>query len=115
MVVAGGVVSLSGALIGLGLALGGVWTPVALFAPAMLVAFGNGLSLNNAQAGAMAVDGRLVGAAAGLSGFLQMAVGALVAQVVGLAYDGTPVPLTIGMALAGVVALVVYGMARPSK
>lgn len=115
MVVSGGVVSLGGALIGLALALGGVWTPVALFVPAMLVAFGNGLSLNNAQAGAMAVDGRLVGAAAGLSGFLQMAVGALAAQVVGLAYDGTPIPLNAGMVLAGVVALAVYGAARLSK
>jgi DHA1 family bicyclomycin/chloramphenicol resistance-like MFS transporter len=115
MVLSGGVLSLCGAAVGLALAVGGVWTPVALFAPAMAVAFGNGLSLNNAQAGAMAVDGRFVGAAAGLSGFLQMAVGALAAQVVGLTYDGTPVPMAMAMTQAGVVALSVYGLVRVSK
>jgi DHA1 family bicyclomycin/chloramphenicol resistance-like MFS transporter len=115
MVLWGGVLSLSGAAVGLALAVGGVWTPVALFAPAMAVAFGNGLSLNNAQAGAMAVDGRFVGAAAGLSGFLQMAVGALAAQVVGLTYDGTPVPMAMAMTLASAIALSVYGLVRVSK
>lgn len=116
MVVAGGLCALVGAAIALGLALGGVWTPVALFAPTMLVAFGNGLSLNNAQAGAMSVDDRFVGAAAGLSGFLQMGVGGLVAQMVGLAYDGTPVPLAAAMTVAGMVALLVYALlVRPRR
>lgn len=109
MVWLGGGLALGGALISLGLALAGVWTAVALFAPVMLVALGNGLSLNNAQAGAMAADARLAGAAAGLAGFLQMAVGAAAAQGVGLAFDGTPVPLAAIMTAAGVVALVVYG------
>lgn len=110
MVMLGGSFALAGAGLGLGLALGGVWTAVALFGPTMLVAFGNGLSLNNAQAGAMAAEPRLAGAAAGLMGFLQMAVGAAAAQAVGLGFDGTPVPLLAIMAGAGVVALVAYGL-----
>lgn len=115
MVIGGGAIGLCGAAAALGLALAHVWVPLALFGPTMLVAFGNGLSLNNAQAGAMAADDRLVGAAAGLSGFLQMATGAAVAQVVGLAYDGSPVPMTAVMTAAGVLALVFYGLARRAK
>lgn len=115
MVVGGGVIGLFGAAVALGLALAHVWVPLALFGPTMLVVFGNGLSLNNAQAGAMAADDRLVGAAAGLTGFLQMATGAAVAQVVGLTYDGSPVPMTVVMTVAGVLALAFYGMARLSK
>ncbi|MGC2855092.1 multidrug effflux MFS transporter [Novispirillum sp. DQ9] len=115
MVLLGGICALSGAAVALGLALAHVWVPLALFAPTMLVAFGNGLSLNNAQAGAMAVDDRLVGAAAGLTGFLQMATGAAVAQVVGLTYDGSPVPMAVVMTLAGLLALGFYGLGRMSK
>lgn len=115
MVVSGAVCGLFGAALALAFALAHVWEPLALFGPTMLVAFGNGLSLNNAQAGAMAADDRLVGAAAGLMGFLQMATGAAVSQVVGLAYNGTPVPMTAVMAVSGVLAMGFYAMVRMSK
>lgn len=112
MVVGGGLVTLLGAAAGLALAATGVWTVPALFGPAMVIAFGNGLSLNNAQAGAMAVDARFAGAAVGLTGFLQMTAGAAMTQVVGLTDDGSPLPMTAAMTGAGVLALLLYAGAN---
>lgn len=112
MVMLGGAIAIVGTGCGLTLALGGVWGAVALFAPAAVMAFGNGLSLNNAQAGAMAVDGRIAGAAAGLTGFLQMMCGAVVTQAVGAVHDHTPLPVVAMMAASAASALFLYGLFR---
>lgn len=112
MVLTGGAIAIVGTTGGVILALAGVWGPLALFAPAAVMAFGNGLSLNNAQAGAMAVDGRLAGAAAGLTGFLQMMCGAVVTQAVGALHDHTPLPVVALMAVSAVSGLALYGLFR---
>lgn len=114
MVFVGGGLTVLGSLIGLGLAAGGVWTVAALFGPAALVAAGNGLSLNNAQAGAMAVNPRAAGAAAGLTGFMQMLAGGLMAQAVGLIHGSTPMPLWIILTGVSILGLIVFATLRGS-
>ena len=71
----------------------GLWHPLTLFGPASVAAFATGLSMPNAQAGAISINPKAAGSASGLLGFIQMAVGAGVAQTVGTIHDGTPYPM----------------------
>lgn len=82
-------------------------SPWLLFVVGSVMAFGNGLSLSNAQAGAMAVDPRMAGAAAGIAGFLQMLCGALATQSLGVIHNGTIYPLFLMMAGSCVLAMVI--------
>ena len=100
MVIGGATIAFIGSLLVLMSLAVWEWTPLALFAPAGLAAFGNGLSLPSSQAGALSVEPRLAGTASGLSGFLQMATAAAAAQIVGMIQNGTPYP-TVGMMVAG--------------
>jgi MFS transporter, DHA1 family, multidrug resistance protein len=86
-----------GILATLGLMLEGFWHPAALFVPMMVVAYGQGVGMPNAQAGALSVDPTLAGTASGLAGFVQMAVASAVAQVVGVMQNGTPYPMLLVM------------------
>jgi len=81
-----------------GLLAAGLWHPLTLFGPAAVSSFATGLSMPNAQAGAISVNPKAAGTASGLSGFIQMAVAAGVAQAVGTIHDGTPYPM-IGVML----------------
>lgn len=108
MVPLGSAFSIAGPLIGLALILTlplSAWT---VMVPAGIMTFGHGLSMSSAQAASMAARPALAGAAAGLGGFLQMAVGALVTQGFGLIHDGTALPLLAGMAISSLFALMVY-------
>src|SRR5207248_3302731 len=58
------------------------WGPVTIFLPQFVTAFANGLLLPNSIAGAISVRPQAAGAAAGITGFLQLAVGAAGAQYV---------------------------------
>jgi DHA1 family bicyclomycin/chloramphenicol resistance-like MFS transporter len=102
MILIGSVLGLAGTLLVLALLLGWGWLPLALFGPMLAAAFANGLTIPNAQAGAISVDPRLAGTASGLAGFLQMLAAAVVSQAVGALQDGTPYPMVgfmIGCAL----------------
>jgi DHA1 family bicyclomycin/chloramphenicol resistance-like MFS transporter len=59
----------------------------------------------NAQAGAVSVDPKAAGAASGLAGFIQMLIGAGVAQAVGTIQDGTPYPMLGTMLVCSALAL----------
>lgn len=106
MVVGGAVVAVIGTLMVIASVTLWEWTPLAMFAPATIAVFGNGLSMPNAQAGAISVEPRLAGTASGLSGFLQMAMAALAAQFVGMIQDGTPYPTVGVMGAVSILALV---------
>jgi len=105
MVTIGSFLVVLGTLLSTGLLAFGLWTSLALFGPMMLTTFGNGLSIPNAQAGAISVDPRLAGTASGLSGFAQMLCAALVSQVVGMLQNGTPYPMLAFMVGCAVVSL----------
>lgn len=99
MILAGSTLSLVTVAGTAGLLAAGLWHPLTLFGPAGVAAFATGLSMPNAQAGAISVNPKAAGTASGLSGFIQMAVGAGVAQTVGTIHNGTPYPM-IGVMLA---------------
>ncbi|TVQ32781.1 MAG: Bcr/CflA family efflux MFS transporter [Geminicoccaceae bacterium] len=81
----------------------GHWSPAALFVPMMVVAYGQGIAMPNAQAGALSVNPNLAGTASGVAGFTQMALASVIAQVVGMIQNGTPYPMLIVMLLCGCV------------
>ena len=73
-----------------------------------LAAFGNGLTIPNGTAGAISVDPRLTGAAAGWSGFTQMAMGAAASQLVGSLQTNWPFAAFWFMAAASIMALLIH-------
>lgn len=102
MITLGSALGIAGVSIALMLQLAGLHHPVSLFLPIALSTFGNGLSMPNAQAAALSVAPGLAGSASGLTGFLQMGLSALAAQIVALIYNATVYPmlfLMLGAAL----------------
>ena len=108
-------------MIGLGLALNlaggltmlllwaaGHFTPLALFGPMMLSAIGNGFNNPNGNAGAISVDPGRAGAASGLTGFLQMSVGAGASALAGHLIIGSQLPLALIMTAAALIATGFY-------
>jgi DHA1 family bicyclomycin/chloramphenicol resistance-like MFS transporter len=88
----------------------GLVHPLALFAPMFLMGAGNGLVLPSGIAGAVSVKPELAGAAAGLSGSLQIGFGAMVAPVVGATLAATAWPLIAVMAACSTLAVVSFGL-----
>ena len=88
----------------LGFVLAGYWSPWTIFLPGMGMAFANGLSMPNAQAGAVSISPRFAGTASGLLAFLQMLVGAGFAQLAGMVQDDTPIPMAVLMLAASALA-----------
>lgn len=111
MLVAGSVLALVGALLTAALALAFPWSAPLIFGPGILIGFANGLTMPNAQAGAVSYAPRAAGTASGLAGFLQMLLAACFAQVVGSLQDGTPYPMIGFMVLASMLALASISLA----
>ena len=105
MILAGCIITLGGGILCLAAAVTGLLTPATLFVPMGLAALGNGLTIPNGTAGAISVDPRLTGAAAGWSGFTQMACGAAAAQLVGTLQGNWPFAAFWFMAAASLLAL----------
>ncbi len=108
------------ALVGAGLlaisAATGLLSPLTLFGSMAVIGYGNGMSLPNGMAGAISVDPRAVGVASGLSGFLQMTVGAAMSYVVGLLLADTAIPLVAVMAAATAAAAAAHWLGvRPGR
>ncbi|HET6467349.1 MAG TPA: multidrug effflux MFS transporter [Geminicoccaceae bacterium] len=105
MILLGTGLALTGTVLALALAVALPWSALTLFLPVSLVAFAQGISIPNSVAGAISVDPQAAGSASGLSGFLQMAMAALAAQIVGMIQNGTPYPTLIAMLLCATGAL----------
>ena len=108
MILIGAGVTLAGGLLCFAAAVTGLLSPVTLFLPMCLAAIGNGLTIPNGTAGAISVDQRLTGAAAGWSGFSQMACGAAASQLVGSLQDGWPFAVFWFMAATSLLALLFH-------
>jgi DHA1 family bicyclomycin/chloramphenicol resistance-like MFS transporter len=108
MVLAGSLLGLAGAGLGLALIAAGLFSPLVLFGPTLLVSVSHGLSMANAQAGAMNVEPALAGTASGLTAFLQMALSAVAAQAVGLLPTDTPWPMSLAMLACMALSLLAY-------
>lgn len=110
MIWLGSVLALVGVLAAALLLGSGLWHPLALFGPMMVAGFANGLSVPNAQAGAVSVDPALAGTGSGLAGFGQMFMAGVVSQAVGMLQDGTPhamLGFMLGCAVLSVLGFVV--------
>ena len=86
----------------------GPWT---IFIPQLLISLGNGIFLPNCVAGAVSVRPQAAGTASGITGFLQMTVGAASAQGMShiIATADTAMPLAIAtLVLSSTSALVFY-------
>jgi len=81
MIVAGRVVACAGLTVGLGLLLAGIVHEFSLFGSCVFLGIGNGISMPSSNVGAMSVRPELVGSAAGLSGALTGAGGALMSGI----------------------------------
>lgn len=98
MILAGRVVASVGPLIGVMTFMGGMGSLWTFFGSAVLVGFGNGLTVANATAGLMSVRPQLAGSAAGLSGALTVALGAVLTSATGAFVSPENAPfLVLGM------------------
>ncbi|MGQ9371040.1 multidrug effflux MFS transporter [Azospirillum sp. A39] len=112
LVLAGLVCTLAGPLALLAMVLAEALSPLALFVPAMIMCFGNGLALPPSMTAAIGVDARLAGTASGLLGFLQMGAGAVASTLVGAVKASDPMVMAVGMVASGVVAFAAFALAR---
>jgi DHA1 family bicyclomycin/chloramphenicol resistance-like MFS transporter len=87
------------------LILAGELSPLLIFLPGGLVSFSQGLSMPNAQAGAMRIEPALAGTAAGLGVFAQMFLSAVSSELFGILSDGTALPMIELTMTGAVVAL----------
>jgi MFS transporter, DHA1 family, multidrug resistance protein len=97
MIFYGNIAGTLGMSVLLAFALVPVMHPAAIFAPCFLMAFGNGVLLPNAVAGAVSVDPKAAGAASGMVGFLQMGIGAVMSYIAGQVTTTSPLPMAIMM------------------
>ncbi|MEM9249908.1 MAG: multidrug effflux MFS transporter [Pseudomonadota bacterium] len=77
LILTGRLIACTGPSIGLGLAAAGALSPLGFFGATVLVGLGNGLTVPGCNARALSVRPKLAGSAAGLSGALTVALGAL--------------------------------------
>jgi DHA1 family bicyclomycin/chloramphenicol resistance-like MFS transporter len=90
------------------------WEMATIFLPQIVIGFGNGLLLPTSVAGAVSIRPQVAGTASGVTGFIQMTLGAVAAQlgghVVAQAADATPMLLLMlffGIATAAAVFVLV--------
>ena len=83
--------------------------PAIIFLPQLVIAYGNGLLLPNSIAGAVSVRPQAAGAAAGMTGFAQMATGAASTQVVSILLAGASTAMPMAWML--VVMVLATGVA----
>jgi DHA1 family bicyclomycin/chloramphenicol resistance-like MFS transporter len=76
---------------------------VAVFLPQTLISYGNGLLLPTAIAGAVSIRPQVAGTASGITGFTQMAIGAVAVQIVShaIADASSPLPMLLLMLAFG--------------
>jgi DHA1 family bicyclomycin/chloramphenicol resistance-like MFS transporter len=79
------------------------WEMAAIFIPHIIIGFGNGLLLPTAMAGAVSIRPQVAGTASGITGFIQMAIGAGAAQLSGtvVAQASTAMPMLLLMLVFG--------------
>ncbi len=105
MVLAGSAINFLAVLLQSAWILVGLLSPLIIFVPGFLITFGQGISLPNAQVGAMRVIPSLSGTAAGVGVFFQMFLGAVFAQIYSLLADGTPIPMVATVLIGSILTL----------
>jgi len=86
----------------------GVWHPLAMFVPGMLIGFANALATPNSTTAAITRHPEIAGAASGMLGFVHLLVAAAATQLVAFFANHSPVPLAatlMGLCLVALFAL----------
>lgn len=121
MMVVGRIVACTGLLAGLVAMLTGLITPALFFGSTLFVGIGNGITMPSSNAAAMSVRPEMAGSAAGISGALVVATGALLTTFTGMALPRDAPGLTLlllmlGSSAAGLFAvLIAMKMQRKQK
>ena len=105
LLVSGRAVSIAAVALALALFAAGAAHPLSLFGLTVFVGLGNGLTLPMANAGALSVRPALAGTAAGLSGALAMAVGALLSALTAVVVERSATPAVLLLLILGCVLL----------
>lgn len=98
-----------------------IWTaagynhPAAIFVPMSIISFCNGLAIPSASAGAVSVDPNIAGSASGVSGFLQLGIGALLSFAVGWLQHYSLSAMMIVMTFSGFCAVIGLLLTRVEK
>jgi DHA1 family bicyclomycin/chloramphenicol resistance-like MFS transporter len=84
------------------------WEMATIFLPQVMIGVGNGLLLPTSVAGAVSIRPQVAGTASGMTGFIQMAIGASAAQLGGLVVAGASdaMPMLLLMLFFGVATAV---------
>lgn len=108
MMQTGASLAFAGTLAMAAFAVTGVWHPLAIFLPGMLLGFGNAIAAPSSTIGAISRDPAIAGTASGLLGFAQLVTAAASTQLVAAFTGHSPLPLAIvllGLCLGALVAL----------
>ena len=86
------------------------WDMATIFLPQIMIGFGNGLLLPTSVAGAVSIRPQVAGTASGMTGFIQMAIGAAAAQLGGhiVAHASNALPMMLLMLAFGVATATAY-------
>lgn len=103
LILAGRVMSLVALAAALAVFASGVTQPLALFGLTLFVGLGNGLTVANANAGALSVRPDLSGTAAGLGGALTVALGAALSTLTALVVERSATPAALVALMLGCV------------
>jgi MFS transporter, DHA1 family, multidrug resistance protein len=91
------------------------WEMATVFLPQIIIGFGNGLLLPTSVAGAVSVRPQVAGTASGMTGFIQMTIGAIAAQLAGqvIADASSAMPMLLLMLFFGLAtAAAVFALVR---
>jgi MFS transporter, DHA1 family, multidrug resistance protein len=110
MVLAGSLLMMAGALTQAGFLFAGHVSPLTIFVPGYFAIMAQGISLPNAQSGAINAAGPLAGTGAGIGVFIQLLAAGVFTQIYGFTADGTPVPMAATVSVSAVLVLVVGGV-----
>jgi Bcr/CflA subfamily drug resistance transporter len=105
LLLSGRVVSVVAVALALAVFAAGVSHPLALFGLTIFVGLGNGLTLPTANAGTLSVRPALAGTAAGLSGALTMALGAMLSTLTAVVVERSATPGALLSIIMGCVLL----------
>tara|TARA_R110000868_G_scaffold1253_6_gene9714 strand:+ start:15459 stop:16658 length:1200 start_codon:yes stop_codon:yes gene_type:complete len=107
MVLAGSLLMTVSALVQSGFLFAGHVSPLTVFLPGYFAIMAQGISLPNAQSGAINASGALAGTGAGVGVFIQLLAAGVFTQIYGFTADGTPVPMAATVSVSAVLVIVV--------
>lgn len=111
----GNFIAIAGAILALSMVFAGYFSPLSVCAPFFMVTLSNGLVVTNSIAGVISVNPKLAGTAAGLAGFMQMTVAAIIVSLTSSFQDQYEFTMFFMVLAAGVMALLCSRLTRKAR